>query len=131
MPDKAIDNLIIRGSLRKTDDAGPQQLVEVDGRAGERIGGAKHKVPHLQGYGLASNVPPGAHVVVVMIGGNPDQAMVLGMEHAEHRPTGLAAGEVAIYDDQGQVVRLLRDRIEISTPLDIRIVSGGTVHINP
>ncbi len=84
-----------------------------------------------------------------MWGGNPDTAMVIGVEHPPSRPKNLVEGEVKLYDDQGQFVFLLRAMLRIFTPKKLEMQSdglmtiwstnsnviikspGGTVHINP
>ncbi|WP_431477838.1 phage baseplate assembly protein domain-containing protein [Massilia eburnea] len=58
--------------------------------------------------GFTSVPKPGAEGVVVFVGGNRDHGLVIAVEDRRFRLKGLASGEVAIYDDQGQKVHLTR-----------------------
>jgi phage gp45-like len=51
------------------------------------------------------------------------------VDDRRYRLRGLAAGEVALYDDQQQVVILSRDGVEIRTPHEIRLGEGATLGV--
>ena len=51
--------------------------------------------------------------------------MVLCIADRRYRITNMQAGEVAIYDDQGQKVYFKRDEILIETPKNLTAVVGG------
>lgn len=70
-------------------------------------------VERIQQYGYTSVPLNGAEGVVIFVGGNRDHGLVIATEDRRYRLRGLAGGEVAIYDDQGQKVHLTRGGIVI------------------
>lgn len=100
----AADNMNFRGKIAKTYDDKDQQLVELTGRHGERMGGntGAHGVPRVQNYGMTSHLPDDSHLHMLVPEGNPDKATVVGAEHAPSRPKGLGKGEVKFYCQFGQ-----------------------------
>lgn len=70
-------------------------------------------VERFQEYGFTSNPHPGAEAVVVSVGGNQDHGIVIAVDDRRFRLTGLAEGEVALYDDLGQKVHLTRGGIVV------------------
>ena len=99
MPTQA-DNTIIRVQTEKVHDDQPQQMIEALGRAHERFGGTKG-VPRIQEYGYTSHPPKGSQGVTTVLGGNPDNTMLVGLEHPEYRPKNLEEGEFKKYDMWG------------------------------
>lgn len=94
------DNVVVRTRLDETDDSGKQQMMTFRGRRKEKMGG-KQKVMRLQSYGVSEHPPKGSQGVTTIPGGSPSLAMVMGMEHPDHRPKNLAEGEGKIYDMWG------------------------------
>lgn len=88
---------LLRVALTSVDDTGPQQLVKLTGLAGQVIGEAVRS----QHFGLSANPPAGAEGLMLAMGGGHDRAHVLGLEHPEHRPTGLGSGATTVYDVNG------------------------------
>lgn len=78
-------------------------------------------VERFQNYGHTSNPHPGAEGIMVSIGGNQDHGIVIVVDDRRYRLTGLAEGEVAMYDDLGQKVHLTRSGM---------IVNGGGLPVN-
>lgn len=103
------ENMLIRARVDKTDDQNEQQAVEMTGRADEKIGGPKHPTHRAQGYPISSHLPKGSIALVMMMNGNPDQAVLLGGEHPEHRPKDLAEGEWKLYDQWGKSLHATED----------------------
>lgn len=76
----------------------------------------RDNVERFQQYGFSSVPLPGAEAIVLAIGGNAGHSVVLAVDDRRYRLSGGAAGEVTIYDDQGQFVRLARENtIEVET----------------
>lgn len=92
------DNQLVRTSLKKTNDSGEQQTVETDGRIREGLGGSKYGIPITQKHGFSSHAPKGSHGVAIIMNGDPDLALMVGLEHKDHRPKNLAEGEAIIYN---------------------------------
>ena len=78
-------------------------------------------VERFQNYGFTSSPHPGAEAIMVSIGGNQDHGIVIAVDDRRYRLTGLAEGEVALYDDLGQKVRLTRNGI---------VIDGANLPIN-
>lgn len=95
------DNGAFRIKLSKTDDGGKQQTLQTTGRHKETIGGAKHGAPRLQNYGFSAHAPSGSMGWSAHPNGSPELAVITGIEHPDHRPTGLAEGEWKMYTRWG------------------------------
>lgn len=118
--------MIGRCILRAIGDNKPVQLVQAQLLAEE----VHDDVERIQEYGFTSVPKPGAEGVVVFVGGNRDHGLVIAVEDRRFRLKGLASGEVAIYDDQGQKVHLTRTGIVIDgAGKDVTIQNAPVVHV--
>jgi phage gp45-like len=97
-----------RGVLRGVDDTTGRQQLQVELLKDELRDG----IEHMQNYGFTSH-PKGGDVAVAFVGGNREQGIVLVVDDRRYR-IPLLAGEVAIYDDQGNKVELLRDMVKVT-----------------
>lgn len=107
-----------RGVLRLVKAAGAVQLVQVDGLAGEQLQDAEM----FQHYGYTSHPPAGTMAVIVPIGGKTSHGIAVATEHGSYRKKNLAAGEVALYTDEGDCIVLNRGRI-------VRVVAGTQLEV--
>ena len=98
-----------RGRVTVVDDSGPVQMLQVQLGADE----VKDKTPRLAQYGLTSSPPVGSDCMVVFLGGERSNGVAIATGHQASRLKGLKAGEVALYDDLGQEVRISRSGITI------------------
>ncbi|MBF0248042.1 MAG: phage baseplate assembly protein [Alphaproteobacteria bacterium] len=103
--------MIGRGVIKLIDDAGGIQHVQLVALEGETL----DRVERFQEYGFTSAPHPGAEAVLAAAAGDRAHSLVVGVEDRRYRLTGLAGGEVAIYDDLGQVIKLARTGIEVTT----------------
>ena len=71
-------------------------------------------VERFQEYGFTSYPHAGAEGVMVSVGGNQDHGIVIAVDDRRYRLTGMAEGEVALYDDLGQSVHLTRTGIVVN-----------------
>lgn len=78
-------------------------------------------VERFQGYGFTSHPHPGAEALVAFVGGTRSHGVVVQVEDRRYRLKSIAEGEVALFDDLGQVIHLKRDRIAIESPLKVTI----------
>jgi len=92
-------------------------------RDGEPLDGVEHFEP----YGLSSRPVAGAEALVLAIGGASDHPVACVVADRTHRPTDLEAGEVCIWDDLGQELRLSRTRVEITGTAGIYLGADVTV----
>jgi phage baseplate assembly protein V len=106
-----------RAIVRLVDDAGGWQSVQIDVLGGETHDG----VERVQDYGFTSHPRPGAEGVLLCPGGLRSHGLVIAVGDRRFRLKDLVEGEVAVHDDQGQVVKLARAGIEITTPLKVAV----------
>jgi phage baseplate assembly protein V len=123
---RRVMNMICRGVLATTDDEQGVQLQQVSLLRDE----AKTAVERFQNYGFSSNAPGESEVIVVFVSGGRDHGVVVATDDRASRFTGLAAGEVAIYTNEGDSIVLRRDNtIEITTKTLI-VNAEETITIN-
>ena len=67
----------------------------------------------LQEYGFTSVPQVGAESVFVALGGSRSNTVVVAVEDRRYRLKGLSGGEVALYDDQDQVVHIKRNGLHL------------------
>jgi len=110
-------NMIARGTFRSADDTQKMQTVNVDLLHDE----SKAEVEHWHPYGFTSVPLDGAEALVVFPGGNRSHGIVVAIGDRRVRLKGLANGEVAIHDDQGQQVTFKRDKtiVKSSKPIEL------------
>lgn len=106
---RGLQNLFSRGVVSAVNAALKMQVVQVQLLAGE----GKDSVEHFEPYGYTAHPLSGAEAAVGFVEGDRSHGIALVVADRRYRLTGLEAGEVAIYDDQGQKVHLTRDGIVI------------------
>jgi phage baseplate assembly protein V len=70
-------------------------------------------------YGFTSHPHPGAECVYLSVGGIRSHGIVVAIDDRRYRLKATKEGEVALYDDLGQVVHLRRDGIRLHSPLSV------------
>lgn len=106
-----------RGVLRGVKDNGPRQQVQVELLKGEVI----DDVEHMQNYGFSSH-PKGGDCAVAFTGGSREQGIVLVIDDRRYR-IPLEAGEVAMYDDLGNKIELLRDMVKVTAVQHVEVTA--------
>ena len=126
-----ISLMIRRGAVTLVDDSKPMQLLQVESYANDISDG----VERFQPYGFTSNPPGECEVIVASINGNADHEVVVALDDRSHRPSGSQPGEVSVYDDQGNLVKLARGgsvivngatSVSVSAATTISIVVGSS-----
>ena len=112
-----ISQLVGVGKVKAVQDSPALQLLNVDLMAGEEREGLEHMLP----YGFAHNPHPESEAVVVFPDGDRSYGLVIAVANRQYRLRGLETGEVALYDDQEQVIKLGRDGITLHSPIAIKI----------
>lgn len=108
-------NLFTRARLLAFDDAGEFQTSNIRGYAGETF----TKVHRIQSHGFSSH-PPADAVGLMLRMGESDRALALGFETAG-RPRSLPTGGTALYDQHGNVLKMINTGVELSAP-DVPLV---------
>lgn len=111
--------MISRAILSAVNDSAKMQLLQLQFTDTEFRGDAER----FQNYGFTSVPQIGAEAAVVFVGGDRDHALVLAVDDRRYRLTGLQPGEVAIYTDQGDQIRIKRGG-------DIEITGASKISLN-
>lgn len=99
-----VANLISRVVLRRVDDTKKTQIVQLVALEGE----TRADIERVQNYGFTSVPLDGIEGVALFPGGFREHGFVIATDDRRYRLTGLEAGEVAIYTDQGDKVVIER-----------------------
>ena len=94
--------VIGRGRITTLNDAGAVQLMQVKLGALETT----DNLPRLAEYGFNSNPPVGSDAVLLFVGGNRTNGVVIATGNQQFRMKSLAPGEVSLSDNLGQTVYL-------------------------
>lgn len=90
----------------------------------------RDQVERFQNYGLTSVPHAGAEGIYLSLNGSRDHGVVICVDDRRYRLTGLADGEVALYDDIGQRVHLKRNGIAIDSPQNIILRTDGVLRLD-
>lgn len=117
-----IANLVGRATVQFVDDGKKLQQIQIGALPGETIDASEHHQP----YGFTSVPLAGAEAIALFPSGDRGHPLVLAVSDRRHRPTGGQAGEVVLYTDEGDVVRLGRGHvISIETTGELRLGSAS------
>ena len=117
-----ISNLVGRGVVKGVSDGKKLQVLQLGVLAGETVDGGEHHQP----YGFSSVPLGGAEAVVLFPDGDRARPLVVATSDRRYRPTGGQAGEVCMYTDEGDVVRLGRGHIiSLATTGQVRLGSAS------
>lgn len=119
-----IANLIARGILNLTNDAGKTQTVQVSLLADE----VRDGIEHVYEYGFTSNPIAGAEAITTFINGNKDNGVVTTIYDKRYRPRDLQPGEVMLHTHETPRVYLKKDnKILVTCSAEIKIQCGNSV----
>lgn len=119
-----VRTMLQRGTVRTVADAPKMQTLDVALKSGQR----PSKVEHWHPYGIATHPLDGSEVLTAALGGNPDHVIVIATADRRYR-IKVAAGEVALHDDQGQKVHLMRDGVLVDTPKKATVKAGEAITV--
>jgi phage baseplate assembly protein V len=114
--------MIARAAVRLVDDGKGMQVAQADLGAGDTRDG----IEHFQEYGFTSRTRApsgnqGPEGIGLRVGGDGAHTVLICVGDRRFRLKSLAEGEVAIYDDLGQVVHLKRDKLLLKSTLGVEI----------
>lgn len=114
-----IRGAVRRSTLKNIRDDGQTQRASVEVADGIW----RDDVEVLQAYGVATHVPEdGALALVLAVGGDEGDLVVLPIGNPSKRLGGLKPGEVGVYNEHG-------DKIVITAGGDINITSGNSLTV--
>lgn len=117
----AVRGIVGRGRFQMVDDTGPAQLAQVD--VGPTGYGVRDNTPSLGVYGVSSRPPAGSDCIVLFMGGERTDAVIIASGSQVYRLKNLGDGEVALYDSRGQYVWLKSTGIEVSSPTKVTVLA--------
>lgn len=120
---RRVQAMVARAVIALVNDATKAQSLQLTLLADE----THEAVERFQDYGFTSVPKAGAEALVVFVGGTRSHGVVVACEDRRFRLKSLAEGEVALYDDQGQVVHLKRDRIAITSPTKVEVTAPSVI----
>jgi phage baseplate assembly protein V len=118
---------IVAGGRKTTGrDDGNVQLLQA--RLGEAE--VRDDLPRLAEFGFASMPPDGSDLVVLFVGGDRSNGVVIASGHIATRMKNLQPGESALYDSLGKHVYLKADQIEIDAKgQPVNVINASQVNV--
>lgn len=119
--------VVARGRITTVKDSGAVQMAQVQIGALE----TRDNTPRVAEYGFTSNPLEGCHGVMIFVGGDRSNGVIIATNDQNARLKNLKRGEVAIYDDQGQSVYLTRAGIVVNgAGLPLSIMNTASIAMN-
>ena len=121
-----ISNLITRGLVTAKNAAAKLRTLQCELFGGE----ARESVEDFEPYGFTAEPHVGAEVLVVSLAGDREHSIAICHPDRQYRPTGLADGEVVLYDDLGRKVFLSRGGIRVEgvdSPITVSTTATVTI----
>lgn len=84
------------------------------------------RIRRLEGHGTYSNPPPGSQGLLLALNGNMDEAYLIGVDHPQKRPSGLPPGSKAIYDANGNIIKLVGDSLVVDMQANTIAITSGS-----
>lgn len=103
---RRVDNMVARAVVRMVRDSPKMQELQA-----ELLPGELRNLERFQNYGFTAVPLPGAEAVVVFAGGDRAHGLAVAVDDRRYRMKGLQPGEVAIYTDEGDSIKLARGRV--------------------
>lgn len=114
-----------RSITQKTFDHHPIQTAQVEIFSGHQEPEIHEEMPRIQDYGFTSHPVSGeVDSIILSLGGDRTNSVVIATEDRRHRKKNLKEGEVALYDNQGQCLYLKREgkaELNINDELTIHV----------
>lgn len=121
-----VRGMIVRGVIKMVNDKAKIQRIQASLLAGE----LKDGLEHYQEYGFSTNPPAGIEALVVFCGGSRNNGVVVATGDRMFRIKELQPGEVAIYTDEGDTIKLGRKRKIQVTTLHLEVNAAEDVTYN-
>ena len=117
--------MVGRGVLKAVADDTAVQVCQAALLDGE----LKSGIERAQNYGLTSVPPVGSVATLLFVGGDRSNGIVISAESRKFRLKGLQAGEVALYTDEGDEIRLKRGH-EIAVKTSKFVIDAAEIDLN-
>lgn len=126
-----IASLLRRGVTTSVDAAQRMQAIQASTLDEVPLDNMEHFEP----YGLTSHPHPGSEPLIMQVEGKRGHEVVVSIADRRYRLQGLAEGEVALYDDLGNVIRLGRAQLTVDAVQHLAVtaptaeITATTTHI--
>jgi phage gp45-like len=120
-------NTLACGQITTTNDSGPTLTAEMQLSAIEKRKATKM----VQQFGFASNPPADTDAVLLFLGGDKTNGLIIGTNFQPVRPRNQRVGEVTVYNNYRMTAAFTRDGITINADgviIDM-VTASGLVHI--
>lgn len=109
---------MVRLGVVKRNRGGQTQTWQIETANGEIVENAKH----LEQYGITSRAPEGSETLIFNVQGSRTNNIVLNIGNRKLRFKELNEGEVAIYDDSGNLIHLKNGgNLELNAPQSVTV----------
>jgi len=113
--------------VKQVDDSSTENYVDYDN--GQDFF-SPTKVLHVQPHGFSSIPVQDAHMLVAHMGHRHDSPYAFGGEHPKHKPTKLGAGNTALYNASGQIIKMIGKDRNDTIPGDLtQGMQNGTITV--
>ena len=121
-----IQEILNYGTVTRVDDSEGFQRLQIRVLGDEVLNG----VPRIQNYGFSSHPKQGSASVLASKNGERDTSFVIAVEDENSRIKNLKAGEVVVYTDSDNYIKMLADgTIEIKTK-KVKIAATSDVEVD-
>ncbi len=114
---RRIKLMITRGVVSLVDSNAAMQMLQV------KVMGVPFDAEHWEPYGFTAKPKPGAEALVGAVNGRTGHLVAFSVADRRFRLKGLADGEVALFDDLDNMVKLGRDAIEITGTMAVHVTA--------
>ncbi len=128
---RQIKNIVARGVVQLSDASKNMQVLQVTVLKDEVL----DNVQHYEAHGFTSRPKKGAEAVLLCPGGNRSSAFAIMVSDRRFRVKDLGEGEVAMYDDVGNLVHFKQDKtiavmsdtsVDLTTP---KVTMSGDLEV--
>ncbi|UPG89263.1 phage baseplate assembly protein V [Luteibacter aegosomaticola] len=102
---RRVQATIGRGRVTASRDSGPAQMIQAQLGPIE----VRDNTPRLAEFGFSSRPPVGSDVVLVFVGGDRTNGIIVATGHQASRPRDLAVGETKVYDFFGKFIHFTEE----------------------
>jgi phage baseplate assembly protein V len=117
---RKVSSMICKAIIISLNDSSGLQVCKVQMMKDEELTG----VERLGEFGFVSNPPDDSEAVVVFANGDRSKGIIIATESARYRLKLPEKGATAIYNQQGDYVKITKDKIEVYAKEVI--IAGGT-----
>jgi phage baseplate assembly protein V len=132
---RAVRGMVLRGVITLVNDAAALQRVQLQMRAIPQPDGSvgaerADDLEVMYHYGFTSVPHAGAEALMMAVNGVKAHGIIIAVDDRRYRLTGLNGGEVALYDDLGNIVLLGRTALTITAASVLNITAPAGINFD-